>query len=581
MCNLAEEKYQVALIIRVASKFSVFDLLERLGTDQKLDATYAVIGELLEKGLIEDTGQFTLTPKHEVNKMYQTISSKSEEFEDYLKELHRMRVQPNVEGKPQGLNFRLVEQTLAQIKQTQDDEQKESLIASLKRYLALAQLDEISKLPGNHHQTAIAEAYLRMLYGEYLWEEQLWSSAIIQFLISSRLFKENDLLEKSRAIEARACEIVIYKYERIKQGNTYQLIGQLLDFAQKMDEIIVSVIRVKCRFPIFRSVSHEILREIKQKVDYLHRSDGDFITVIKREWTTPINSDIEVLSSIYRLLNESRLYIMNGKRLNAQTKLEEVLKLLEENRSEIGNGEASDIERNVREYLISLKAYTILDTVIRNLQSNDIHSANEQILLLNDVEFETAFPFYIADVFEKMQLVINSFLKIYEKKTIQLSQENGFEYEEGKPASSAYIENLTQKPEDQYARKLRLTFLEETIEQHLFDEFPFREWLDWGRSITSFKELGNQFEQESLLSQVTSLLRESSSILERGGTEIHYREMEAVDKHLRSAGLLSQSIFQKINEHANIVFPQILESEENPAFEPRLLRKQVNLRRLM
>jgi hypothetical protein len=418
MCNLVEEKYQVAKIILVVSKFSTADILDNLKSNYTPDAVYTVIGELLEKGLIEVSRRPYLSLANQNVKIYEVIVNKHDELEQYVQDLDQMRVEPDNQGKPRSLNYRVAEQIMGQVTihpEILQRKDREVLLTAIYQYLALAQGDEITRQPRDSHREVISEAYLRMLYGQYLGLREQWANGIMHLLIASRLFEENKLTDMQRAVESRAVEMLINRYVKSKSGS-FTLIKNMVEFAKLTDEILKAAMSEKCLSPVFSFISHYILNEVMDKIDNLDRKDGDFTTAAYEKWTVSTSFDNQVIKALYGLLNKARLSIMSRERTKAQQILEEALEILESNREVINPEEATIIEVILKRHLTSLKAYDALDKSYKDLQLKDLNRAAFHISILNQLEFGGLLPFYFAEVMEKVKVVLN---RLSEELTIQ------------------------------------------------------------------------------------------------------------------------------------------------------------------
>src|SRR6266568_5604114 len=189
MCNLVDEKYHIALFIQAASTFTFQDLHKSLKTQDALDAAYALIGELLEKGFIE-ISQLIITEDEQVAKLYKIVTDKSTELDRYIIALAQQRLNPDAQGKPQGGHYRKTEALVKQLVSSREalqEHEKEVLLTKLYNSLKWAQDEMLTNWPEDIRQAVLSEAYLRTLYAEYLEAHAgFWAGAILQALIASR-----------------------------------------------------------------------------------------------------------------------------------------------------------------------------------------------------------------------------------------------------------------------------------------------------------------------------------------------------------------------------------------------------------
>lgn len=455
---IVEEKYQVAKIIETSSDFSVFYINAARESCQMRDAVYAVIGELLDSELIKDTGEWTYT-LNGCAKIYQIEREKHEDFVRYVEELNSKRVQPNKQGKPRGFNFRIAESLVEQLTKlhekmeqsaklpqrvgTEDkrkmEEEKDSLLDSLTTYLGAAQEDEIPQQSSEQNQTEtnesqkdniprsirdrnqakISEAHIRKLYGELLVAKGEWSSAIMQLLIARRIFSNNELQDNQSVVESRACQILIDKYNGIKQDTSKESITKLIEFAQQTETVVDKAIQAECKFPLFAFVSRQILKEIEQTVEYLsRRKPSEFLNALNRKWTLAGKHENPILASIYSCLNEARLLIMDSgnyqetNRLSARRSLEEARSILQTNKKQIAE-EAQTIQADIDKHLEALHLW---------FELNQIGKSQEPVKVVN-FNFDGLLPFYLADVLNQAMSLFNSLLTEKEQPEQQSESE--------------------------------------------------------------------------------------------------------------------------------------------------------------
>jgi hypothetical protein len=418
MCNLVDEKYPIALFIQSASTFTFKDISDGLKSQIALDAAYAVLGELLEKGFIE-VSQLIITEDEQVAKLYKIVPNKSTELSQYVMTLAQQRLLPDAQGKPRGNYYRKSEAFVKRLVSSQEpfqEQEKEILLTKLHNSLKWAQEEIVMKWPEDIRQAVLSEAYLRTLYAEYLGvQEGFWAGAILHLLIACRMFAEQGLHDQHHLAEQRACEIFFDRYNAVKQKIH---IPDLLDFANTTDKIIG-----ECSSSIFIVLARYVLDEISHKINYLSRStnSGDIVNVINKSWTISSTSSIDLnANSLYKSLNDARLYILNNDREQGKKLLREALSSIEIIREENVHEEQTPLELLLREHLISLELYDLLNNVFKGLLENNDDQISNCLSRLEKLTFDGLFPFYIADILEKVKLILN-FLRNYAD---ELSQKN-------------------------------------------------------------------------------------------------------------------------------------------------------------
>lgn len=390
--NIVEDKYHIARIIQVCSSFSILDIEEETNDHNRLDSIYAVIGELIEKEIIKDTGDFALTPNN-YYKIYRIADGKKDELDQYVEILNQGRIQPDRQGKPRGFNFRVAESLVKQLTQNSDslgEDEKISILDSLKKKLALAQLEATPEKISNLDQRNISEAHLRKLYAEYLLAQQQWSSSIIQLLISGRTFSQYSLWDEHSIVESHACNILIEEYQRIKEETSISSTPKLLDFAKQLDKLIGKATNLKCNSPVLKFTAKNILKEIEYYIEYLTRESHELIKIINGGWTISAREDDPLISPIYYFLNEARLSMMNYDNKEAKAILEKAQNSLQENLYKIDPQEIKTIETYLNKHLGILQHLLLLS------------EENQTNLAIDNLNFRNILPFYLFDVVDKL-----------------------------------------------------------------------------------------------------------------------------------------------------------------------------------
>lgn len=211
MNTLIDEMYRIASLIKIATTFTVAYLQEILETPQPPVALYTLIGELLERGLLNVTEQQHLvlranaTLSIDTVKRYRLVEGKRDAFEQYYQELEIKRIRPHQDGKPQGLSYRVLEQLIEDvIEHPETLTEKKALIDE---YLAAATEDEMFAPDSSPKQKEVSEAYLRELYGSYLQAKREWQPAVQQYLRASLLFLAHGYNEKKDLLEFRIMKL--------------------------------------------------------------------------------------------------------------------------------------------------------------------------------------------------------------------------------------------------------------------------------------------------------------------------------------------------------------------------------------
>lgn len=214
-----DELYRIASLINVTSTFTETYLQELLGLDECSDEVDMLIGKLVRKGLlsVSDQAEFVFddtTP--EINTVtvhtYQLVADRQDEFEQYLRELRRKRVQPEQDGKPRGLCYRRVEAYIKNVIEKpeafEDAATRAEIDDKVEQYLAAAEAEEIFNPGYQLHQKKVSEAYLRALYGSYLQAKREWQAAVQQYLRAGLLFFHHGNAEKKDFLEFRIIKLL-------------------------------------------------------------------------------------------------------------------------------------------------------------------------------------------------------------------------------------------------------------------------------------------------------------------------------------------------------------------------------------
>lgn len=497
---ISEEKYKVARLIQSSYSFSIPDILESPNSPSIRDATYAVMGELLDKGLVADTGQYDISNEDKLVKVYRVVhkkldergnyrldSEKYSEFESYIEQLDYSRVQPDSRGKPRSLSFRVAEKLLDEVKnppKDQTDEMRESLLISFHRYLGLAQMEETTKELSTTCQAAISEAYIRNLYAEYLIikDPEQWSSAIAQLLKSAKLFDENSVFDMQRLCESRACEILIKQFTSLSVSSLDYSISKLLDFAQETDNL-VKALSVESLSMIFQFVYRKIFSEIEHQVDFLCRSTGELSQATNRGWTISGRYETPLTSPAYELLNQARWMLINSgrsqdNRLAAKEQIEQAKLILE--------GISPQLEKKD----VALLRYLLndhLQAITLSLDLSEVSGVelSQKLASLSRLNFEGILPFYWADTLKQVISAVSGL-------TSRVESSLPLERQVKKLHSSDLLELSTSEPE-----------LE-----------------DYGYTITDFDDLRTGLKNQS----VNSTFKEKA--LRSGENNINYQTLE-------------------------------------------------------
>jgi hypothetical protein len=429
--HISDHKYKIARLIQGSYRFSVLDFLESPESLQIRDAAYCIVGELLDKELIEDTGEYDISPEGSLVKIYQVIrqldeeenyridSEKHSEFEEYIEKLESYRIQPDVQGKPRNLSFRVAEQKLIEIQKLPQDRvhERESLLISFHRYLGLAQFEETHRTSSDPHQALISEAYIRQLYAEYLVakDAQQWSLAIYHLIKSAHLFRDNGLFDIQKVCESRSCEILIHQYKELIATSSEDSIGRMLDFAKETDNL-VKELGDRCCSTVFQFVYSQLLEEIEQKIALLPRSSGELSQVASRGWTISKRYELPIISPIYELLDRARLLLINSgrsqdNRLKAKEHLEEAQSMLESKIEHIKPGNAklvqSLLDRHLQALMLSLEFSDFSDL-----------SLKQKLSRLSSLNFENILPFYWADTLRQVSSIVSELTPKLESSSI-------------------------------------------------------------------------------------------------------------------------------------------------------------------
>lgn len=280
---LAEEKYIIAESIGLGYEFKVRDIIEEYSNLLCIeDAIYAMIGELLDKGLIiVESKRIHDSDFLDVVKTYKVDLSdldKREKFKAYIDNLNYARVQPNLDGKPRNLSFRLVEEFLSEVK-TLPIEARESSLTSAYKYLGSAQShenDQVSKKLYNEHQSDLSKAHVTKLYAEYLIakDSSKWLSSITQLLKSAKLFRDRESFKYQNICELQACEILIDNFDVILQSS----LTKNLDFDNSIKKL--QALSEECFSIIFKFVCSQIFDKIQNLVTPIAEENRDIFSNI-------------------------------------------------------------------------------------------------------------------------------------------------------------------------------------------------------------------------------------------------------------------------------------------------------------
>ncbi len=473
MCNLADDKFKAASALEVVPRFCFRDLVEMLGESFSKDAIYAVLGELLELGVLEVQRANIAAPDGFSFTTYVRAAGTEAALEHYITELNEARTQPDPDGKPRGLSFRLAESLIKSAISTSDrlsDEQRRSLFHSIEQYLSLAQQEETGQRDISKPQDLLSEAHLRLLYGKYLYlaSPSMWSSAIAQLLISARIFSQADHPDQSSATEAEACLMLREQYRGRYQQSEKSELGSLLDFAETVERVFRSATRAGCMLTLFASSVREILDDTRLRIDHLSIHAGDFITVVRRAWSLPQIGSTPKLEQAFRLLGDARLAMMSGQTLAARITAEKALVQL--GAIDPGNEEVRAAVWDVNRHLLALQAQAMLDGIMRSVQRGDRRSASETLTEFSALNFEGVVPFYIALVLEKSKSVLR----------VLLEHENLRPIDQTGVASSPVF--------DERDRRSRLQAQSQ-------GDLDYREWMNWGskpsNSLQSHANIGS------------------------------------------------------------------------------------------
>lgn len=489
MCDMKDEKHRVALFVQVSSIFSVDDIVDEFDLVEVPDAVYAVIGELLERGLIEDTNERMMTRSGSFAKVYKVLADQRNELDNYVSTLNRRRMQPDTEGKPRGLSFRLAEHLAEQVVNrsgTMEDAEKHDVLTALEKYLALAQMEEAQDYQPESRQSGITEGYLRLLYGEYLRARQQWPNSIIQLLISSRVFDKNNLTDRRQIAEQRACQVLVDEYVRVKKIPDYNRVRALINFAQLAEKVARTAVEEGTRAPVFESLCRLILGEVATFIERLPRSSGDFITVVQGGWTASNRLNSSEFASFDSQINEARLLMMNGQRMEALRFLEKCLSNREMYHEEISPLSTGESRRTIETYLVSLRAYDVLDNLMAAIQANKTDLLHEQASTLRLLEFERLLPFYVTDVLDKARAVINRIVEMNVALARETARRAPSNFSDAPFSGTQQVSRAI--PDEKPALDVESPFgvgslkAETRLEAQSSSDGDIQEWLSWGQS---------------------------------------------------------------------------------------------------
>lgn len=218
-CIDIDELYRIASLINVTPTFTETYLQELLAVDLCSKELDFLIGKLVRRGLlsVSDQAEFVFDDTApEINTVtvhkYQLVADRQDEFEQYLRELRRERVQPEQDGKPRGLCYRRVEDYIKNVikkpEAFEDAETRAEIDDRVEQYLAAAEAEEISNPGYQLHQKKVSEAYLRELYGSYLQAKREWLPTVQQYLRAGLLFLQHGNAEKKDFLEFRIIKLL-------------------------------------------------------------------------------------------------------------------------------------------------------------------------------------------------------------------------------------------------------------------------------------------------------------------------------------------------------------------------------------
>ena len=271
MPDLLEEKYFVASLLAKLDLFTVEDLKKEARNGQVLDAIDTVIEDLLQRACIAESQHETLVfdPKTldfspAMKTVYTVIPGQRPVLDKYVEELQTQHFQPDAQGKPRGPHFRIVEGLLENVLTHPDTLQQEK--EALTDYIALAQEEEMSEQL-DPRQREISEAYIRMLYGEFLALQSLWEDAVLQLLTAGQLFRDYVLEDMSRTTEEQACEIFSATFTRTyiqaTESKAPEQIAALRKIQQAAESIKQCIPHDEQTFVAFFPLVEDCLRKIK------------------------------------------------------------------------------------------------------------------------------------------------------------------------------------------------------------------------------------------------------------------------------------------------------------------------------
>jgi hypothetical protein len=422
-----DEKYKAAQLIAIMHEFTVSDI-ESEFIEPSLylkDSIYSVIGELLDKGLV---GCYESDKPNEKNLSLELVEpckfylkdyndlEKKRIITEYIEQLSCRRIKPDIDGKPRSSNFRLAEKFLS-------DGITQPSIDKAYRYLGLAQIDEkIAEKSYDVNQIALSDAYIRSLYADYLIAKDFnnWDKAIPELIKSTKLFGEHDSLDMQKVCEAKACEILIVKFNKINQIS----IPDLIDFANSAENLIRSIPKEYCPI-IFRFTYSQIINEIQRRLEQSQINDGQYSKIFN------VYGETDKISNVYNLLNETRA-VLNEQELSLNSK-RQAKNNLEKARSNLEkiSGEIEEIEKVRLEFIIEdhLKA---VDASIEISNVNEL-DFQQKLIYLSEIKgfMGSELPFYwvnnislllsvVRGLGEKMMLLLDLDRELRREESIKM-----------------------------------------------------------------------------------------------------------------------------------------------------------------